>query len=447
MPAAAPREIERLSRPEAGAATLGERIYALTAELYPICRSIAGPGVRQTLGILEREIGLSRTEIPTGTPVLDWTVPREWTVHDAWIRDPAGRLVLDLPEHNLHVLNYSTAIRARLPLDELRRHVFTLEDQPDAIPYRTSYGGDRWGFCMRHRDFERLPDGEYEVCIDAEHRDGHMTYGEHVVRGQTDREFLLSAHICHPSLANDNCTGIAVLAELAKTLAAQQLRHTYRFLFAPGTIGAIAWLSRNQERVDRIAHGLVVSCLGDGGGPTYKRSRRGDSLIDRAMHEVLRHAGPRARIVDFAPYGYDERQYCSPGFDLPVGSLQRSAYGSFPEYHTSHDDLDFVAPEHLAASHDIILQAIEIVEEDWVPLSRVPKGEPQLGRRGLYGAVGGTAKGDGTMALLWVMNLADGRHSLLEMAARSGLPFPVLATAARRLREADLLDATENVLL
>lgn len=432
------------SRTKTGTPSLGARIHALTAELYPICRSIAGPGVRQTLEILDREIGLGLTEVPTGTPVLDWTVPREWMVREAWIRDPSGRLVLDLSDHNLHLMNYSTAIRARLPLGELRQHIHTLEDQPDVIPYRTTYYEDRWGFCMRHRDFMQLPEGEYEVCIDAEHRDGHLTYGEHVVPGLSDREFLLSAHVCHPSLANDNCAGIAVLAELAKTLKGRRLRHTYRFLFAPGTIGAITWLALNEDRVDRIDHGLVVSCLGDGGGPTYKRSRRGDATIDRAMQEVLRHAGPTARILDFVPYGYDERQYCSPGYDLPVGSLQRSAYGSFPEYHTSADDLTFVSAKHLAASHDLILQAIEIIEGDWVPLSRMPRGEPQLGRRGLYGAVGGVAQGDGTMALLWVMNLADGRHSLLDMASRSGLPFSTLAAAAGRLRKAGLLDEMED---
>jgi aminopeptidase-like protein len=419
--------------------SLGTAIFQLASELYPICRSLAGPGVRQTLDILDREIGIVRTDVPSGTAVLDWTVPREWSLRGAWIRAPDGARVLDAAESNLHVLNYSTGIRARLPLRELRRHIFTLPDQPDLIPYRTSYWVERWGFCMRHRDLDRLPEGEYEICIDAEHKDGQMSYGEHVLPGRSDREFLLSAHVCHPSLANDNCSGLAVLAHLAKTLSGRELRHTYRFLFAPGSIGAIAWLARNEDRLDRIAHGLVVSCLGDGEGPVYKRSRQGEAQIDRAMEEVLRHAGQGARVIDFEPYGYDERQYCSPGYNLPVGSLQRSAWGSFPEYHTSADDLDFIRPEHLATSHDLILEAIELVEENWVPLNLSPKGEPQLGRRGLYASVGGLAGGADTMVMLWVLNLADGDHSILDMARRSGLRFRALADAARRLRQAGLL--------
>lgn len=436
----------QVARPQdtAPQAALGEAIHALASELYPICRSLAGPGVRRTLDLLDREIGLLRTEIPSGTPAHDWTIPREWDLRAAWIRGPDGVLVLDAADSNLHVLNYSIPIRARLSLEELKPHVFTLPDQPDLIPYRTSYHAERWGFCMRHRDLERLPQGEYEVCIDAEHRDGQMSYGEHIVPGATEREVLLSAHVCHPSLANDNCSGLAVLAQLAKTLAGRRLRHSYRFLFAPGTIGAIAWLSRNGDHAGRIDHGLVVSCLGDGGGPTYKRSRRGTALIDRAMEEVLQHAGSAARVVDFEPYGYDERQFCSPGYDLPVGSLQRSAWGSFPEYHTSADNLDFIRPEHLAASHDLILHAIEIVEEDWAPLNLSPYGEPQLGRRGLYGSVGGAAGEADTMALLWVLNLADGRHSILDMAERAKQPFRTLAAAARRLREAGLLADAAN---
>jgi aminopeptidase-like protein len=426
------------------AGDIGAEIYALAAELYPICRSLAGPGVRQTLAIIDREIGLTLTEVPTGTPALDWTVPREWSVREAWIRDPSGRTVLDFADCNLHVLNYSVPVRRRMTLAELRPFVFTLPDMPDRIPYRTSYYAERWGFCMAHADFERLAEGEYEVCIDAEHLPGHLCYGEHVIPGRTDREFLLSAHACHPSLANDNCSGLAVLTRLARTLAGRDLRHTYRFLFAPATIGAVTWLSRNEDRI-RIDHGLVVSCLGDGGGPTYKRSRRGDAPIDRAMAQVLKHAGAGAVLLDFSPYGYDERQYCSPGYDLPVGLLQRSAFGTFPEYHTSADNLDFIRPEHLAASHDLILQAIEIVEDDWTPLNLSPKGELQLGRRGLYGSIGGTRSEEATMALLWVLNLADGRHSLLAMAERSGISFRVLAEAARRLRESGLVaDAGVN---
>jgi aminopeptidase-like protein len=426
---------EELSRPE----DPGAAMYALASELYPICRSLAGPGNRQTLDIIDREIGLIRTELPTGTPALDWSVPREWRCTTAWIRGPDGRLVLDFADCNLHVLNYSVAVHRRLSLTELRPHLFTLPEQPDLVPYRTSYYADAWGFCMRHRDLEQLAEGIYEVCIVAEHRAGHMSLGEHVIAGSSDREFLLSAHICHPSLANDNCSGIAVLTQLAKSLAGRDLRHTYRLLFAPGSIGALAWLSRNEEAVRRIDHGLVVSCLGDGGGPTYKCSRRGNSELDRVMRLLLKAAAPGAEILNFSPYGYDERQYCSPGYDLPVGLLQRSAFGRFPEYHTSADDLSFIRPEHLAASHDLILEAIGVVEANWTPINLSPKGEPQLGRRGLYRSVGGTSNGDNTMALLWVLNLADGRHSLLDIAERSGLDFGLIAAAADRLKAVGLL--------
>ncbi|MEX2519507.1 MAG: DUF4910 domain-containing protein [Paracoccaceae bacterium] len=426
--------------PAVSAPSLGARIYALAAELYPICRSLAGPGARATLDIIEREIALKRVETPSGAPAHDWTTPREWHVREAWIRDPAGRVVLDFSDCNLHVLNYSTPIRGRMSLASLRPHIFTLPEQPDLIPYRTSYYEERWGFCMRHADLERLPaEGVYEICIDTEHIAGAMSHGEHLIRGRTSREFVLTAHICHPSLANDNCSGIAVLTELAKTLAGRDLRWSYRFIFAPATIGALAWLARNRSTVERIDHGLVVSCLGDGGGPNYKRSRRGDAPIDDAMRHVLAGAGPTASTRDFAPDGYDERQFCSPGYDLPFGLFQRSVHATFPEYHTSADNLDFIRPEHLAASHDMILEAIEIIEANHRPMNRSPMGEPQLGRRNLYGAVGGGTQIADIDAIRWVLNLADGRHSLLDIAERSGLRFRAVAAAAERLRDAGLL--------
>ncbi|WP_340107603.1 DUF4910 domain-containing protein [Pikeienuella sp. HZG-20] len=428
------------NEPGAAAPSLGARIHALAAELYPICRSLAGPGVRATLDIIGREIELKRVETPSGAPAHDWTTPREWRVREAWIRDPSGRVVLDFRDSNLHVVNYSAPVRGRISLASLRPHIFTLPEQPDLIPYRTSYYEERWGFCMRHADLERLPArGAYEICIDAEHVVGAMSHGEHLIRGRTDREFVLTTHICHPSLANDNCSGIAVLTELAKTLANRDLHWSYRFIFAPATIGALAWLARNAAIVDRIDHGLVVSCLGDGGGPNYKRSRRGDAPIDRAMAHVLAGAGPAAAVRDFAPEGYDERQFCSPGYDLPFGLFQRSVHATFPEYHTSADNPDFIRPEHLAASHDMILEAIEIIEADHRPVSLSPMGEPQLGRRGLYGAIGGGAQPVDIDAIRWVLNFADDRHSLLDIAARSGLRFHALAAAADRLRGAGLL--------
>jgi aminopeptidase-like protein len=419
---------------------VGEEIFALAAEIYPICRSITGDGVRCTLDHLARYIDLEVHEVPTGTEVFDWTVPREWNIRDAYIKNAAGERVVDFRSSNLHVLNYSRPVHATLSLDELKRNVFTLPEQPGLVPYRTSYYAENWGFCMAHEQLQALPDGVYEVLIDARLEDGSLTYGEHLHRGETEDEFLFSAHICHPSLANDNCSGLALLTHLARRLAPVRTRYSYRFVFAPGTIGAIAWLARNEHRVSRIRHGLIVSCVGDGGGPTYKKSRRGDALIDRAMTHVLGHMTASPTILDFSPYGYDERQYCSPGFNLGVGLFQRSQFGCFPEYHTSADNLDFIRPEHLASSYRLIAAALDVVENDWVPMSTSPKCEPQLGRRGLYAALGGDRDGPAkNMALLWVLNLADGRHSLLDIAERAQLPFGRVAEAARLLRQSGLI--------
>ncbi|WP_274425405.1 DUF4910 domain-containing protein [Chelativorans sp. YIM 93263] len=419
---------------------IGAEIYDLACEIYPICRSITGQGVRDTLDILSRFIALDRQQVPTGEKAFDWTVPKEWTIRDAFIEDVHGNRVLDFSWSNLHVVSYSAPVHRFISLGELKEHVFTLPNQPDLIPYRTSYYAERWGFCMEHNRLQALPEGQYEVYIDSELKDGYLDYGECLHKGASEREFLLSAHICHPSLANDNCSGIALLTLLARSLAGRKTRYSYRFLFAPGTIGSLAWLARNEDRVPLVDFGLVVSCVGDGGGPTYKRSRRGDAFIDRAMAHVLSRRAPQAVIKGFSPYGYDERQFCSPGFNMPVGLFQNSAFGEFPEYHTSADNLEFIRPEDLARSYQIISDVIDIVEEDWTPVNLSPKGEPQLGRRGLYTAIGGDkGGGQAAMAMLWVLNLADGNHSLLDMAERSGLAFSDIAAAARLLREHGLL--------
>ncbi len=425
---------------EATPATIGEDIHALVRDLFPICRSIAGEGLRETLRELQRRIDLTIHEVPTGTRVFDWVIPKEWTIRDAYIRNAAGERVVDFRASNLHVMNYSVPVRASLDLAALREHIFTLPDQPDAIPYRKSYFEEGWGFCMAHRALMALPDGRYEVVIDASHDDGSMSYGEYLHRGTSESEVLLSSHICHPSMANDNCSGPALLALLAAELARRQTRYSYRFVWAPSTLGAIAWLARNHARVDRIRHGLVVACVGDGGGPTYKQSRRGDAPIDRAAAHVLRHAAATARVLPFSPVGYDERQYGSPGFDLPVGLFQRSLFGSFPEYHSSADDLDFVRPEHLASSYRIICGIIDVIEQDHRPLSLAMHGEPMLSRHGLFARTSeGGAGGPENLAILWTLNLADGSHSLLDIAERAGLPFSAIVSAARSLRQCGLL--------
>jgi aminopeptidase-like protein len=422
--------------------TAGEELYKLVAELYPICRSITGDGVRRTLEVVDRELGggLEVSEVPTGTQVLDWTVPREWNVRDAWVADPSGRRVVDFQASNLHLVSYSVPVRATVSLAELKEHLFTLPDQPDLVPYRTSYYAERWGFCASQRLVDSLPDGDYEVCVDSTLADGHLTYGEHLVEGRTSEEVLVSCHVCHPSLANDNLSGIAVASRLARLLAESRPRYSYRFLFIPGTIGSITWLARNEDNLGRVRHGLVLSGVGDPGGFTYKRSRRGDAEIDRAVTHVLARSGRPHRVVHFSPYGYDERQFCSPGFDLPVGRLSRTEFATYPEYHTSADNLDLVGPAQLQESLELGWEVVQVLEGNRRYLNLRPKGEPQLGKRGLYGQIGGRSDAEERqMAMLWVLNQSDGEHTLLDVAERSGLPFAFLAEVAATLEEAGLL--------
>jgi aminopeptidase-like protein len=432
-------EIQRDDWVQLLAEDAGEEIFALAATIFPICRSITGDGVRRTLREIGAHFPLEAHEVPTGTEVFDWTIPREWNIRDAYIKNAAGDKVVDFTQSNLHVMSYSVPVRKRVSLPELKEHVHTLPEQPDLIPYRTSYYSDDWAFCMAHRRFQDLREEAYDVVIDSSLESGSLTYGQYLHKGETDEEFLLSAHVCHPSLANDNCSGVALLTYLARRMAGVRTRYSYRFLFAPGTIGAIAWLAGNEDKTRRIKHGLVVSMVGDGGGPTYKRSRRGDSAIDRAMAHVLRHSGLAPTIEDFSPYGYDERQYCSPGFNLPVGLFQRSKYGTIPQYHTSADNLALIKPQHLLESYNVIVKTIGVIESDAVYRNVLPKCEPQLGKRGLYRRVGGKDIAAENMAMLWVLNFSDGAHSLLDIAERSKLPFEIVLRAVRLLEAHGLL--------
>ncbi|MEU5251610.1 DUF4910 domain-containing protein [Streptomyces longwoodensis] len=420
----------------------GEEMYALVERMYPLCRSITGDGVRATLDIVGEYIELQRHEIPTGTQVLDWTVPQEWNIRDAYVADATGRRVVDFAASSLHVLGYSVPVARTMPLSELREHLHTLPEHPKWVPYRTSYYRPDWGFCLAQETLDALPDGDYEVRIDSTLADGHLSYAEHVVPGQVSDEVIVSSHVCHPSLANDNLAGIAVATYLARALAEGTPYYTYRFLFAPGTIGAITWLARNAERVERVRHGLVLACAGDSGQLTYKRSRRGDAGIDRVMRHVLDASGRPHRVTEFTPYGYDERQFCSPGFDLGVGSLSRTPYAGYPEYHTSADDLGFVSPEAMEDTLAVCREAFAVLDRDRAYVNLSPYGEPQLGRRGLYDALGGRSDAkEAQMAMLWVLSLSDGEHGLLDVAERSGLPFATVAAAADALHGAGLIKA------
>jgi aminopeptidase-like protein len=422
-------------------AQIGEELHAFAAQLYPICRSITGNGIRQTLTSIGERIPLQMSNVPTGTRVFDWTVPREWSIRDAYIKGPGGKRVVDFQKSNLHVLNYSTPVHSTMTLRELKPHLVTIPEHPNWIPYRTSYYKDAWGFCLAHNQMLAMEDGEYEVCIDSSLEDGNLTYGECYLPGQTTDEMLISCHACHPSLANDNLSGLAVATFLAKLLSERDRRYSYRFLFIPGTIGAITWLAQNCESAGRIRHGLVLTCIGDGGGFHYKKSRRGNTEIDRAAAHVLKHHGESFEILEFSPYGYDERQFCSPGFNLPVGCLMRSVWGTFPEYHTSADNLDFIRPAQLAKSLLVCAGTIDVLENNRKYRNLNPHCEPQLGRRNLYRTTGGEAIGEEINARLWVLNLSDGEHSLLDIAERSGIRFSRVCEAAKLLQESGLLAA------
>ena len=419
---------------------VGDDTRSLITKLYPICRSITGNGVRQTLRTIQEHIPLTIHEVPSGTKVFDWTVPKEWNIRDAFIKDSRSEKIVDFASSNLHVVGYSIPFSGKVSFEDLKHHLFTLPDHPDWIPYRTSYYTETWGFCLSHRLLLEMRDEEYEVCIDSSLQDGHLTYGEYYLSGQSAEEVLLSCHICHPSLGNDNLSGIALMTALAKHLNQKVRRYSYRFLFIPGTIGSITWLALNEARVSSIKHGVVVAGVGDKGGFTYKKSRRGDAEIDRVFGYVLRTAAEDSKIIDFRPYGYDERQFCSPGFNLPVGCVMRTPFGQYPEYHTSADNLDFISMEALSDSFEKCATALDIIDDNGVYSNQNPKCEPQLGKRGLYQSLGGKTQTQvNEMAILWVLNLSDGTHSLLDIAEKSGYSFESIKTAATLLAEHQLL--------
>ncbi|MEL7059407.1 MAG: DUF4910 domain-containing protein [Acidobacteriota bacterium] len=438
--------VDALANPVAERAA-GEDVFAFVEDAFPLFRSLTGDGVRQTLAkVGQIAPGLQVHEVPSGTPVLDWVVPKEWRVHSARLLGPDGATIVDVEDHTLHLLGYSAPYRGTLSLDALRPHLWSDPERPDAIPYRTSYYREEWGFCLEHRRLEALVEGEYRVEIETELFDGSLTYGEIVLPGECEGEVLVSAHVCHPSLANDNLSALGVAAHLARRLAELPRRRlTWRFIFAPGTLGAIVWLAGHREIVDRVRHGLVLSNLGDGGAFHFKRTRGGASSIDRLVPKVFADSSEPLEVEDFSPFGYDERQYGSPGFDLPVAVLSRTPWGRYPEYHTSDDDLRLVRPQHLGRSLRRLLEVASALEHDRRWRNLEPYGEPQLGRRGLYHQIGGGDEGrTRQLALLWVLNQSDGGKSLLDVAERSGLSMRQIEDAAEALWQAELLAAVDD---
>jgi aminopeptidase-like protein len=409
-------------------------------EVYPIALRIPGAGVRDPSPRLQLEGPRGGTAGARGTTVFDWTVPDEWALAEAYVEDDQGKRWIDVRDSALHVVNYSTPVDTTLTLAELQPRLHSLPDQPALIPYRTSYYSPSWGFCLPDRVRRAMPEGRYRVVIRSTLAAGSLTLAEHYHRGASEQEILVFAHDCHPALANDNLSGLVVATALAAFLRDRETKYSYRFVFAPATIGSITWLARNQAHLPRIRHGLVLSLLGGGGPFHYKQSREGNHAIDRTAWRVLQAHHPDAKLLPFLPWGYDERQFCSAGLNLPVGRLTRTPNGEFPEYHTSADNPDFVRPAELAEAWLLCLRIFDALEQDRVYLNLAPNGEPQLGRRGLYRTTGGHQQiPERQLALLWVLNQSDGRHSLRDIAERAGLPLPIIESAADDLEAAGLL--------
>lgn len=416
-------------------------------ELYPICRSITGNGVRETLRLIGQHIPIDVFEVPSGTKVLDWEIPREWNIRDAYVKNSGGEKIIDFLKFNLHVLNYSSPVNRNMSLGELKTHLFSIPEKPSLVPYRTSYYDENWGFCTSHNLLQSLQEDNYEVLIDSELKNGSLTYGEFFLKGQSDEEMLISTHICHPSLCNDNLSGIAVCTFLAKQLKeGKQPFYSYRFLFIPGTIGAIAWLAMNESKIKKVKFGLVTSLLGIDSIFTYKRSRKRNARIDVIVEHVLKTMNTNHKVIDFIPYGYDERQFCSPGFNMPVGNLTRVPYGEFPEYHTSADNFDLISEKALKDSLDIFLKVISYVDADRRYINLFPKGEPQLGKRGLYDNIGGRNDSKQLqLALLWILNYSDGEYSLTDISMLSGLNLELICEASKMLVDKGLTRSQDNL--
>lgn len=412
--------------------------------LWPICRSITGNGLRESLGILGEILPLEVIEYPTGTKAFDWEVPREWNIKEAYIETPDGRRVADFSQNNLHVLNYSIPVEKEVSYDELKQHIRTLPDQPDAIPYVTSYYSEKWGFCLSQKEFDTLPtEGNYKVKIDSTLEPGALSVGHCVLKGETSEEVLISTYVCHPSMANNELSGPLAAAFLYQKLAALSRRkYTYRFVFAPETIGVIAYLSQFGETMKANTEaGFVATCCGDEGAFTYKRSKNPASLADRAAEHLLMHSGKEHSIIDFAVGGSDERQYCSPGFNMPVGSLMRTMYQRYDEYHTSLDNKEFISFEALEESIAMYFDLCQILELNDMYFNTIQHGEPQLGKRGLYpDSINPDDARDELHNRLHLLSFADGKTDLIEIANRRGTSALNFAQAIAECSEAGILE-------
>ena len=404
--------------------------------LFPINRSLTGNGNRETLNILSEIVDLQLYEVPSGTTCFDWTVPPEWNVKEAWIKSSSGETIIDFKDLNLHLVGYSVPFRGRVSLQELKSHLFSIPEMPETVPYLTSYYKGNWGFCLKHSQLISLKEDSYEIMIDSElNPNGSMTYGEAFLQGESDKEVLFSTYICHPSLANNELSGPLVSSFIYKLLKKKRLHYSYRFLFLPETIGSIYYLSRYGNKLkDKLIAGFVVTTIGDNGPFTYKRSRRGDTLPDRAVELILTQTEKDYIIEDFFPYGSDERQYCSPGFNLPVGSLMRTRYGKYKEYHTSADNKSFISFDAMQKSVEKYIEVVEVIEKNRIYTNQFPFCEPQLDKRGLYPKLA-TQKEiqEYANAILWLLNQADGTNDLITISRRCKIQFNLLEEIAQKL--------------
>jgi aminopeptidase-like protein len=410
---------------------IGTEMFQLMNDLFPICRSITGNGVRKSFELIKNYLDVELFEVASGTKVNDWTIPKEWNITDAYVIDPNGNKIIDFKNSNLHVVNYSIPVKKKLSLEELKPHLHSIPEQPELIPYKTSYYEEDWGFCLSHNQLLNLKDGDYEVCIDSSLENGALTYGEYFIQGKTDKEIVISCYVCHPSLCNDNLSGVVITTLLAKILCNVSCHYSYRFLFIPETIGAITWLHQNKQNLGKIKHGLVVTCAGDSGSSTYKKTRQGNMEIDKTVQNVLRSSGNDYSIDDFFPMGSDERQFCSPGYNLPFGSLMRTGYGRYNVYHTSGDNFDFVKQEFLMDTFSKYISIFFTLENNRYYKNLNPKGEPQLKKRNLINPIN---------TLLWILNFSDGENSLLDISDKSNILFKEIVTAANELVQSKLLE-------
>jgi aminopeptidase-like protein len=418
---------------------LGDIMYHLAKNLFKLNRSLTGEGVRETLNILREIVPIEIKSIQSSSQVFDWTVPKEWVIRNAWIITPSGTKICDFFSNNLHLVGYSVPINARITRKELEEHLHSLPDQPDAIPYITSYYKEYWGFCLSHNERLTLEEGIYEVFIDSELIEGVLNYADLVIPGKSTKEILFSTYICHPSMANNELSGPVLAVELAKMLLKTENEYTYRFVFVPETIGSLVYLSKHLNHLKHnVIAGYVLTCVGDDNAVSYLESRYGNTYADKVARFALDDMKIDYKHYSFLERGSDERQYCAPGIDLPVCSVMRSKYGTYPEYHTSLDNLNYISPQGLQLSYDIYIRIIDVIENNKIYIFNV-LGEPQLGKRGLYPNISSKDSGSSVRDMMNIITYLDGSNDLIDIILITGVNYPNLKSLTKILIKNNLI--------